>query len=165
MKKITNAPTPDSNSTVANSPKHPAEIENARLRLELAEERTKTEALARRVIQLGIDLDAANKAEDDRNERDIFATVNKNSAKRKAAAVAKKRRLIRRQKEAAAYEAACVRNSSTMVMSALVGFFSYICIAAGILTPAWGTAIIALCILTLGWSLNTCIQLLRRLEE
>ena len=166
MKKITtNAPTTENSSAVATAPKHHAEIENARLRLELADERTKSDALARRCIQLGVDLDAELLEKDNRFEKDMFATVNKNSAKRKAEAIEKKRRLIRRRKDAAAYEAACMRNTSTMGMSAVIGFFSYICIAAGILPMKWGVVIIALCILTLGWSLNTCIRLMRRLEE
>ena len=39
--------------------RHLAEIENARLRLELEEERTKTDALSRHCIRLGKALDAA----------------------------------------------------------------------------------------------------------
>ena len=144
--------------------RHPAEIENARLRLELEEERTKTDALSRHCIRLGKALDAAIEAKENRLEQDMFAAVNENSEKRNAAAIAKKRSMIRKKKEAAAYEAACMRNTSTMAMSAVVGFFSYICIVAGILNIVWGSVIIAICVLTLGWSLNTCIRLLRRIE-
>ena len=176
MKKITtNAPTPENNSPATNATKHPAEIENARLRLALAEERTKTEALARRVIRLGEDLDAANKAEDDRAESDMFAIVNGHFDRRiaeavaeeirirshKAATIAKNRNSIRKQKAADS----CKRNAVTMVLASIVGFTSVILGITGFVNPILGASIVGLCLIAFGWTTSACIHQLRVVEE
>lgn len=176
MKKtITKETATENNSPVANAPKHPAEIENARLRLELADERIKTEALARRCIRLGEDLDAAIKAEDDRTESDMFAIVNCHFDRRmaeavakeirirsrKAAAIAKNRISIRKQKAADA----CKRNAVAMVLASMAGFTSVIFSITGFINPTLGTAIVGLCLIAFGWTLSACIHLLRVVEE
>lgn len=176
MKKITtNAPTPENNSPVANAQKHPAEIENARLRLALAEERTKTEALARRVIRLGEDLDAANKAEDDRAENDMFAIVNGHFDRRmaeaiaeeirirshRAAAITKNRISIRKQKAADS----CKRNAVTMVLASMVGFTSVILSITDYINLNLGASIVGICLIAFGWTASACIHQLRVVEE
>lgn len=140
---------------------HPAEIESAKLRLELADERTKTEALARRCIRLGEALDAALKAEGDRAEIDMFAIVNSNCDRRKAAAIAKNRISIRKQKAADD----CKRNSVAVVLTSMIAFISVILSITGIINPILGTAIVGICLITFGWTMSACIHLLRVVEE
>lgn len=168
MKKIPEGTKPQANL-------HPAEIENAKLRLELADERIKTDALGRRVIQLGEDLDAAIKALDNRTESDMFAIVNSHLDRRmaeavaeeirirnrKAVAIAKNRISIRKQKAADA----CKRNAVAMVLAPMIGFTSVILSITGFINPTLGTGIVGFSLLAFGWTLSSCIHLLRVVEE
>lgn len=143
---------------------HPAEAEVARLRAELGDERIKTDALSRHCIRLGEALDAAGLAEEARTEADIFAAVNHNSDRRTADAIAKRRKAIRKRKAEIAYELACSRNLFFMGVNILVALTAFILNIAGIITPGWWAAISAICLIAFGWSLNTCLRLLRRME-
>lgn len=151
MKKVTEG-------TKSLDNRHPAEIENAKLRLELADERTKTEALARHCIKLGEALEAAI---DDRAESDMFAIINGNCDRRKAAAIARKRRDIRRRKASDA----CMRNSFAMVLVAMIALVAVVFCTTGIINPTLGTVIVGSCLIAFGWTSSACIHLLRVVEE
>jgi hypothetical protein len=154
MKKVTEG-------TKSLDNRHPAEIENAKLRLELADERTKTEALARHCIKLGEAFEAAIEAEDDRAESDMFAIINSNCDRRKAAAIARKRRDIRRRKASDA----CMRNSFAMVLASMIALVAVVFCTTGIINPTLGTVIVGSCLIAFGWTSSACIHLLRVVEE
>ena len=154
MKKETEGTKPQANP-------HPAEVENAKLRLELADERIKTDALARRCIRLGEALDAALKAEGDRAEIDMFAIVNSYCDRRKASAIAENRINIRKQKAADA----CKRNSVAVVLASMIAIVSVILSITGIIDPVLSTAIVGICLIAFGWTMSACIHLLRVVEE
>lgn len=151
MKKVTEG-------TKSLDNRHPAEIENAKLRLELADERTKTEALARHCIKLGEALEAAI---EDRTESDMFAIINGNCDRRKAAAIARKRRDIRRRKASDA----CMRNSFAMVLTAMIALVAVVFCTTGIINPTLGTVIVGSCLIAFGWTSSACIHLLKVVEE
>lgn len=151
MKKVTEG-------TKSLDNRHPAEIENAKLRLELADERTKTEALARHCIKLGEALEAAI---DDRTESDMFAIINGNCDRRKAAAIARKRRNIRRRKASDA----CMRNSFAMVLASMIALAAVVFCTTGIINPTLGAVIVGSCLIAFGWTSSACIHLLRVVEE
>lgn len=151
MKKVTEG-------TKSLDNRHPAEIENAKLRLELADERTKTEALARHCIKLGEALEAAI---EDRTESDMFAIINGNCDRRKAAAIARKRRNIRRRKASDA----CMRNSFAMVLVAMIALVAVVFCTTGIINPTLGIVIVGSCLIAFGWTSSACIHLLKVVEE
>lgn len=144
---------------------HPAEIEAERLRAELADERLKTDALARRCIRLSDALEAALKDEEDRTERDMFAIINGNYEHRKAVAAAEKRRRAAEAKTAAALAKACRRNAFVLTASAVLGLTAAILGFAGLI-PATAAAIGG-CIFAIafGWALNDCVYLLGRCSK
>lgn len=148
----------------ATAAQHPAEIEAARLRVELDKERLKTDALSRHCMQLGEALDASGQAEEARAERDFFAAVNANSDRRTADAIVKRRKAIRKRKADIAYELACSRNLFSMGGTILVALTAFLLYSTGIITTEWWAAISTICLVAFGWSLNTCLRLLRRME-
>ena len=141
---------------------HPAEIEAERLRAELADERAKTDALARRCIRLGEALDAALKVEDDRTESDMFSIINGNHEHRKAVAAAEKRRRAAEKKEIAALERSCKRNAVFLTASAVFGFTAAILGFAGLIHAAIASVLGCAFAIAFGWALNDCVYLLGR---
>lgn len=148
--------------TQASTNPHPAEIEAENLRKALSEEQIKTEALSRRCIRLGEDLDAALRGENDRIEKEMFDIVNEHSEKRKADEIAMKRRIAREKKAAEAYERACKRNIVALALSTVICFLSAMFGFTGIINPALGAVIACISFIAFGWSLNTCVALIGR---
>lgn len=142
--------------------RHPAEIEADRLRLELADERTKTNALSRRCIQLDEALDAALKEVEDRTERDMFAIINGNCDRRKVIAAKEKRRRAAEDKAIAALERACKRNAVFLTVSAVVGFTAAIFGFAGLIHAVTASVTGCISAIAFGWALNDCVYLLGR---
>lgn len=144
---------------------HPAEIEAARLRIELNNERIKTDALSRRCIRLGEALDAALLAEDKRTEKDMFDHINGNCYHRKAMRIATKRRRLQEQKMAEAFEDACTKNAITLCVAAVSCIASIILGFAGFIHSALAAIIAAGSLLVFGWALNDCVYLLGRCDK
>lgn len=149
-------------ATANMAPPHPAVFEAERLHRELAEERTKTEALSRRCIRLGQALDAALEAEENRTERDMFDIINCNYERRKAAAAAEKRRRVAKRKAVAGIKKACRRNAVALTVSAVLGFTAALLGFAGFIPAIVATVIGGIFALAFGWALNDCVYLLGR---
>lgn len=155
MNKETEGMTPASNP-------HPAEVEAERLRRELCDERTKTEALSRRCIRLGVALDAALKAEENRTESDMFAIINCNCDRRKATAATEKRRMAAEKKAGIALERACKHNAVLLTASAVLGFTTALLGFAGFINAVAAAVFGCIFALAFGWALNDCFYLLGR---
>ena len=140
------------------------ETETENLRKALADERIKTEALSRRCIRLGDALEAAIRAEDNRIENNMFATINGNCDRRKALLAERKRRIAHDKNAAAAYEKACKKNALALCASAVIGFSAVIFGFAGFIHTALAATIAGVALMAFGWSLNTCVYLLGRCE-
>lgn len=160
MKPLEHNPTTQETETTP----HPAVIEAEQLRRMLSDERTKTEALSRRCIRLGEALDAAIRAEENRTEKDMFATINGNCYHRKALVAEGNYRMARARKAAAAYEKACQRNATSLGISAVIGFGAILFGFAGFIHTAVAATIAGVAAIAFGWSLNTCVYLLGRCE-
>lgn len=150
----------------------PEELEIERLRKELGDERVKVDALSRRCIRLGEDLDAAVRADENRTEKDMFDTINGNCYRktaleenRKALVAANKRRIANDKKAAAAYEKACRKNAFALGASAVIGFGALIFGYAGFIHGALAATIAGASAVAFGWALNTCVYLLGRCEK
>lgn len=142
--------------------RHPAEIENERLRRELAEERIKTEALSRRCIRLGEALDAAILAEDNRVESNMFAIINENCDNRMVVAAAENTRREKKKKELAALNKACKQNAVDLALAATIVLSATILGFSGLLHFALAALFAVVGLICLGWSLNNCVYLLGR---
>ena len=156
--------TPDMEAATQEAP-HPAEIEADRLRIELNNERIKTDALSRRCIRLGEALDAAILAEDNRVEKDMFNHINGNCYHRKAMTAANKRRKANERKMAEAFEDACTKNAIALCASALVAFGAIILGYAGFIHSAVATIVAGCAVMAFGWALNDCVSLLGRCSK
>lgn len=148
--------------TKAADARHPAEIEAERLRLELADERTKTEALSRRCIRLVEALDATLKAEADRTDNDMFKIINGNCERHKAAVATARRRRAHEKKLIAAFDRACRRNAVCLATSFLLGLTVAILGFTCLIPAVAATVIGAICTMAFGWALNDCVYLLGR---
>lgn len=148
--------------TTANAAPHPAEVEAAQLRVALADERIKTEALSRRCIRLGEALDEALLAEDIQIEADMLNVVNRHNRRYEAMRVANIRRKAQAKKAAMAYAKACKRNALSMSIAFAASFTA---IALGIVgfIPHVAAAIVAgISLVAFGWTLSDFAYLLRR---
>lgn len=141
---------------------HPAEIEAERLRRELCDERTKTEALSHRCIRLGEALDAALLAEDNRTEKSMFDHINGNCYHRKALKIANKRRMVHEQKMAEAFENACTKNAISLCASFVVCLVAIILGFVGFIHTAVAAILAGCALMAFGWALNDCAYLLGR---
>ena len=147
------------------TPRHPAEIEANRLRIELNNERIKTDALSRRCIRLGEALDAALLAEDKRFEKEMFAHINGNCYHREAMSVAAKRRRAQERKMAKAFDKACAKNAVSLCASVVVGFIAIILGFVGFIHAAVAAIITGGALIFFGWALNDCAYLLGRCDK
>lgn len=163
---------PEENS-VANDAPHPAEIEADSLRLELADEKVKTDALARRCIRLGEALEAALRADENRVERDMFDHINGNSFRREAMDTAEEcrrrysmdkqyRRLEREKKAAEANKKALKKSAVWLALSVTGGFAAVALGVAGYVHTTLATAATGIALVAFGWCLNNCVSLLGR---
>lgn len=166
MKKdIKKNPAAENTEAAAPTVRHPAEIEAERLRLELTEERVKSDALSRRCIRMGEALDAAILAEDSRAEKEMFDHINGNCYHRKAMNVAGVRRRANEKKKAEAFKKACAKNAVSLCISFVVFCAAIILGYAGFIHTAIATIFAGGSLLSFGWSLNNCAYLLGRCEK
>lgn len=176
MKKETEGKKPLENhpeaAPIENTP-HPAEIAADKLRIELAEERYKTEALSRRCIRLGEALDAAIRAENDRYEQDMFGFVNDNCFQREAMVANEERRrqnsmdklsrrLEREKKAAEANKKALKKSALCLALSFAAGFATVALGFAGYVHTGLAAAAVGVALVAFGWFLNNCVSLLGR---
>jgi hypothetical protein len=176
MKKNNNEKPLEANPEITTPEKdapRPVEAEADSLRIELAEERFKTEALSRRCIRLGEALEAAIRAENDRYEQDMFGFVNDNCFQREAMVANEERRRqnsmdklsrrMEREKKAAEAAKKALKKSAAWLAVSFAGGFSAVLLGFGgyvhatLATAAAGVALVAF-----GWCLNTCVSLLGR---
>ena len=165
MKKTEGMPTLEHDASAKMEPPHPAVIEAENLRNALADERTKTEALARRCIRLGSALDAAIRADENRQEKDMFAHINGNCYHRKALTAEGMRRRELERKAAEKFEDACKKNAFALGASFVVGFAAVIFGFAGFIHTALAATIAGAALIGFGWALNDCVYLLGRCEK
>ena len=151
-------------NTKATATRHPAEIEADRIRIQLHNERIKTDALSRRCIQLGAELDAYILANESRTEKDMFDTINGNCYHRRALKLDTRRNRAYEKRMAKAYEDACTKNALTLFVSLVGVLGSVIFGVAGLLNGAFAAAIAGVALIAFGWALNDCVYLLRRCE-
>lgn len=144
---------------------HPAEVEAANLRMALADERVKTEALARRCIRLGDALDAAIMAEDNRIEQSMFAHINGNHCHREELIAAAKRRMVHEQKMAKAHRKACRKNAVALSISAVAVFAALLLGFTGFIHTVFAAILAGAGLMAFGWALNTCVYLFGRCDK
>ena len=155
-------PAEEKDSTAKATTPTPAEIENKRLRAELVEERTKTEALSRRCIRLGEALDAAILAEENRTEKSMFDHINGNCYHREALLVSAKRREVQERRMAEAFENACTKNALSLCASFVVCLVAIILGFVGFIHTAIAAILAGCALMAFGWALNDCFYLLGR---
>lgn len=144
---------------------HPAEVEAHNLRNALADERIKTDALARRCIRLAEALDAAILAEDNRVESNMFAIINGNCDNHRALATAENNRREKRKKEMAALDKACKRNAVDLTLAATIAIAAMILGLTGLVHIAIAALFSIAGLIFFGWSLNDCVYLLGRCSK
>lgn len=144
---------------------NPSEAEAINLRNALAEERFKTEVLARRCVRLGEALDAAILAEDNRVEKSMFDHINSNCYQREELIAASKRRLVHEQKMAKAYRKACRKNAVALTFSTVAVFAALLLGFTGFIHAVFATILAGIGLTTFGWALNDCVYLLGRCEK
>lgn len=153
------------NETAPVSAPHPAEIEAANLRNALADERIKTDALARRCVELGQALDGAILAEENRAEKSMFDHINGNCYHRKAVTVAGRRQAARSKKIAAAYRKACKKNATALCVSVVAGFAALLFGLTGLIHTVFAAILVGIALIAFGWALNDCAYLLGRCKQ
>jgi hypothetical protein len=163
---------PEENS-VANDAPHPAELEANALRIELAEERYKTEALSRRCIRQGEALEALLRADDNRVEQNMFDHINGNSFQREAMDMADERRRrhfvdkqcrrLEREKKAAEANKKALKKSAVWLALSVTGGVAAVALGvAGYVHTTLATAAAGIALVAFGWCLNNCVSLLGR---
>ena len=155
-------PAEEKDSTAKTTTPTPAEIENKRLRQELADERSKTEALSRRCIRLGEALDAAILAEENRTEKSMFDHINGNCYHREALQVAARHRKVQERRMAKAFENACTKNALSLCASFVVSLVAIILGFVGFIHAAVAAIVACGALMAFGWALNDCFYLLGR---
>lgn len=144
---------------------NPVSDETDNLRNALAEERFKTEVLARRCIRLGEALDAAILAEDNRVEKSMFDHINNNCYHREELIAANKRRIALEHKLAKAYRKACRKNAVALTFSAVAVFAALLLGFTGFIHSVFAAILAAIGLMAFGWALNDCVYLLGRCEK
>lgn len=162
MKRPMSAIPAEEKDSAAKTTPTPAEIENIRLRQELADERVKSEALSYRCIRLGEALDAAILAEDNRIEKNMFDHINGNCYHRKALSVSAKRRRVQERRMAEAFENACTKNAISLCASFAVSLVAIILGFVGFIHAAVAAIVAGGALMAFGWALNDCFYLLGR---
>ncbi len=142
-----------------------ADIELERIRIELADEKSKTDALSRRCIRLSEALDAAILAEDNRQEKDMFNHINGNCYHRKAMIAAGKRRMTQERRMAEAFENACTKNAISLCASFVVCLVAIILGFVGFIHTAVAALVAGGALMAFGWALNDCFYLLGRCDK
>lgn len=141
---------------------HPAEVEAHNLRNALADERVKTDALARRCVELGQALDYAILAEENRSEKSMFDHINGNCYHLKAVNAAGKRQAARNKKMVAAYKKACKKNAAAMCVSVVAAFAALLFGLTGLIHTVFAAILVGIALIAFGWTLNNCVYLLGR---
>ena len=144
---------------------HQAEVETMNLRNALAEERLKTEVLARRCVRLGEALDAAILAEDNRVEKSMFDHINSNCYQREEMNAANKRRIAHELKMAKAYRKACRKNATALTFSTVAVFAALLLGFTGFIHAVFATILAGIGLTAFGWVLNDCVYLLGRCDK
>jgi len=145
---------------------NPTEVEKEleALRQDLACERIKTAALARRCILLAKDLGAAQTEVNKYADGEVIDLVNGKYYHLQALMAAKKLRRVQEEKAVAAYEKACKRNAIGLGFAAVIGFIAMLLGFTGFIHFVVAAIISGASMLAFGWLLNDCVYLLGRCE-